>query len=115
VYRVFLNLYTNYKTTHWEREFIIEDRTGDTSDKEIRSSSTGSESEFNKWRGGISGVGELDVNLCCGNIIIITKQSSSYLKCCEYHNHVPRCVNTVSGPRLLARPVLPGHTITLCN
>jgi len=44
----------------------------------MRGSSTGSESESNKWRGGISGVGELDVNLCCGNVIIITKQSSYF-------------------------------------
>lgn len=98
-----------------EQKLKTAERTGDTSGKGIRSSSTGSESESNKWRGGISVVGELDVNLCCENVIIITKKSSSYLKCCEYQSHVPRCINTVSGPRLLARPVLPGHTLRLCN
>jgi len=37
------------------------------------------------------------------------------LKCCEYHSHVPRCVNTVSGPRLLANPDLPGDRRQLYN
>jgi len=77
VHRLFL---TYRQTIKWERKFITEDRTGDTNDKGMRGSSRGSESESNKWRGGISGVGEFDVNLCRGNVIIITKQSSSYFK-----------------------------------